>query len=188
MIAFIIVFVSSLSVYSEVLVSVEDGNRLSNLSPDVVGLVEPGEHPNYDVQLPGTLTNNTGITLGELLIQNPQNIFAFTTETLSGPRKLVGYFDPVLPATQVTWTTPYVWEPPTEYSSSATLSPPPISCEVTHTCPPPPCPPGCECGPHNPPPPPPTPVPEPGQWRNMLLSLAGLLFVGYLKVDGKKRK
>ncbi len=135
-----------------------------------IGLVKPGQHPNYTVQLPQDLNNLTGITLEELLQQNPQYQFGFTSMTDTGPRNLVGYFDPVLPATWVIWTTPNLWQPPKEEPNFERLIPSPTGCEVTGTCPPPP-PPGCEVTHSCPPPvcvydchhpvPPPTEVPEP---------------------------
>lgn len=113
------------------------------------GLVVPGLHPNYTVQLPPDQSNSTGISLEDLLEQNPQNLFAFTSQTDSGPRNLIGYFDPVLPALQGIWTTPYViWvaseEPEPIIIPPPPPPPPPPGCEVTGTCPPPPPPPGCE--------------------------------------------
>lgn len=170
-----------------------------------IGLVTPGDHPNYAAQLPPNQSNNTGISLSNLLIQNPQNAFAFTSETDSGPRNLIGYFDPVLPALQVIWTTPYTWEPPPEslyVESVIPPPPPPPGCEVTGTCPPPPgcevthsCPPppppvclhdchpppppgGCEVTGTCPPPPPPTEVPEP---RDFVLVGAGLIGIAALR-------
>lgn len=83
----------------------------------VIGTIVLEEHPNYTVQLPPDESNTTGILPEDLLKQNPQYLFSFTSYTDSGPRSLIGYFDP-LPATQVIWTTPYVrWEAPEEFSS-----------------------------------------------------------------------
>jgi hypothetical protein len=59
----------------------------------------PGMHPNYDVQLPLDLSNNTGISFADLLKQDPQYDFAFSNN-------LIMYFDPVNPAKQVIVTTP----------------------------------------------------------------------------------
>lgn len=173
-----------------------------------IGLVVPGAHPNYTAQLPPNLVNNTGISLSNLLIQNPQNSFAFTSETDSGPRNLIGYFDPVLPALQVIWTTPriewvmpeepesiFVPPPPPPPSCEATgTCPPPPGCEVTHSCPPPPVclhdchppPPSCEvtgtCPPpvcvHDCEPPPPVEIPEP---MSFVLIAAGLVGIGALR-------
>lgn len=169
---------------------------LSVLQANVIGLVEPGEHPNYDVQLPPVLDNLTGVTLEELLKQNPQNSFAFTSQTDSGPRNLIGYFGQ--PWDMVIWTTPYVaWEPPPvdeilpivippppcevthtcppPTGCEATHTCPPLSCEVTHTCPPP----SCEITHTCPPTEPETPVnvPEP----NMLYLLPTALLALYLR-------
>lgn len=149
---------------------------------DIIGHVVPDDHPNYKAQLPPDLNNNTGISLSNLLIENPQNSFAFTSQTDSGPRNLIGYFDPILPALQVIWTTPYVmWVAPEEPEPIIIPPPPPLppppGCEVTGTCPPlfPPL--GCEvigtCPPL-PPPPPPTEVPEPQMWA---LMVAGILLI-----------
>ena len=59
-------------------------------------LVTPGMHPNFDLALPADLENLSGLTVGELSREFPQNAFAF-----SGAK--VGYFDPTRP-----WLTP-VW-------------------------------------------------------------------------------
>ncbi len=158
-----------------------------------IGLVVPGDHPNYTVQLPPDQSNNTGIALSNLLTQNPQSIFGFTSQTDSGPRNLIGYFDPILPALQVIWTTPYVaWVLRDEPNFERFVPPPPpTGCEVTGTCPPPPPPPGCEathsCPPPPPPPvclhdchppPPPTQVPES---KNAVLIIAGLAGIAALR-------
>lgn len=174
-----------------------------SMQAGTIGLVVPGIHPNYAVQLPPNSTNSTGIELSNLLIQNPQNVFAFTSQTDSGPRNLVGYFDPVLPALQVIWTTPYVaWvlrdepnferfipPPPTGCEVTGTCPPPPPGCEATHSCLPPPPPPvclhdchpppvGCEVTNTCPPPPPPTQVPES---NNALYILAGIACIAALR-------
>lgn len=130
------------------------------LLPDqgIVGLVEPGEHNNW--LLPSDLSNLTGITLQELLKQNPQNLFAFTAQTNSGPRNLIGYF-PFAPWEDPTWTTPRVeWIPKDEPNFERFVPPvippvvPPPVC--THNCGPiPPVqPPNCvidgTCHPHHP--------------------------------------
>lgn len=143
-----------------------------SMQAGTIGLVVPGDHPNYAAQLPPNSTNSTGIALSNLLTQNPQSIFGFTSQTDSGPRNLIGYFDPVLPALQVVWTTPYVaWVPLDEPNFERFIPPPPPppNCELTGTCPPPPPPPpGCEVTHSCPPPPPPVclhdchPPPPPG--------------------------
>jgi len=76
---------------------------ISNTLDD--GHVKPGGNPNWNVQLPLDPRNGTGIPLQNLLQQNPQNLFAFTTQTDSGPRDLIGYFTPD-PWVTVVWTTP----------------------------------------------------------------------------------
>jgi hypothetical protein len=156
---------------------------LSVRAGTIVGLVVPGVNPNYTVQLPLDQSNNTGISLDNLLIQNPQNIFAFTSQTNSGPRNLIGYFDPVLPALQVIWTTPYLaWVLPDEPNFERFIPPPPTGCGVTGTCPPPP-PPVCLHDCHQPPggcgvtgtcPPPPTQVPESNDGFMILAGLGGI--------------
>lgn len=126
-----------------------------SMQAGTIGLVTPGDHPNYAAQLPSDLTNNTGISLNNLLVQNPQNSFAFISQTDSGPRNLIGIFSPILPALQVVLTTPYVaWVRLDEPNFERFIPPPPTGCEVTGTCPPPPPPPGCEVT-HSCPPPPP---------------------------------
>jgi hypothetical protein len=147
-----------------------------------IGLVVPGAHSNYTAQLPPNLVNNTGISLSNLLIQNPQNNFAFTSETDSGPRNLIGYFDPVLPALQAIWTTqatsPYIAPEEPERVYGPPIGPPVIP--PVHP-PHPPCvgcgePPVCyhECHPH----PPPTEVPEP---MSFVLMGAGLVGIAALR-------
>jgi len=162
------------------------------LLPDqgIVGLIEPGEHNNW--LLPSDLSNLTGITLQELLKQNPQNLFAFTAQTNSGPRNLIGHF-PFAPWDAPTWTTPHVeWipkdEPNFERFVPPVISPivppvqppvhpsPCVGCEPVH-------PPNCSvdgtCHPHHPVPPdephhPGHEVPEP---EAFYLIPIGLLFV-----------
>lgn len=158
------------------------------LHAGIIGLVVPEDHPNYMVQLPPDLNNNTGISLSNLLIENPQNIFAFTSQTDSGPRNLIGYFDPVLPALQVIWTTPYVaWVLQDEPNFERFIPLPPTpGCEVTHLCPPPP-PPVCVHDCHPPPPScevtgtcpsPPVEIPEP---MSFVLIAAGLVGIAALR-------
>ena len=87
----------------------------------------PGMHPNYDVQLPLDLSNNTGISFADLLKQDPQYDFAFSNN-------LIMYFNPVNPAKQVIVTTPRV---PLEPDLSGPFSfevVPPSDCHVTGTC------------------------------------------------------
>lgn len=142
------------------------------------GLVEPGEHPNYTVQLPlSGLTNNTGLMLQDLLKQNPQYVFAFTNQTQTGPRNLVGYFDPVLPATTGIWTTPvnvrerYEYIPEAEFYRPSVTPPfiPPV------VVPPvlPPVPPVCNHDCHSPEPSM-SAVPETKTWALLCLGLAAL--------------
>jgi len=109
-----------------------------SLRAETIGLVELGQHPNYSVQLPPNLSNFTGITLSEILKQNPQNLFAFTAETDSGPRNLVGYFTPE-PWVTVIWTTRNIGSVQKEEENFEQLFerpvvPPLVGCEVTHTC------------------------------------------------------
>lgn len=189
-----------------------------SLQAGTIGFVEPGQHPNYSVQLPPELNNFTGISLGELLTQNPQNSFAFTNMTDSGPRDLIGYFDPVLPGLQVIWTTLAVEWKRSEPEPSALIILPPPGCEVTHTCPPigppvvPPClyncgpivPPICEhdchpptclenCNPVTPPvhpphEPPPAEVPEPASRDTLGVSLLAFMIVVVVKARFQSQK
>jgi hypothetical protein len=82
-------------------------------------------HPNYDVQLPLDLSNNTGISFADLLKQDPQYDFAFSMN-------LILYFNPVNPAKQVIVTTPRV---PLDviglFSFDETIPP---DCRLTGTC------------------------------------------------------
>lgn len=126
--------------FDEELATTSVFTNLNGFDQGTIGLVELGEHNNF--LLPPDQQNLTGITLQELLVQNPQNLFAFTAQTETGPRNLVGYFDWLLPAVAPIWTTPYVaWTAPEE-PESAWVAPPPID------------PPSCvvNCGPVNPPP------------------------------------
>ncbi len=109
-----------------------------SLQAETIGLVELGQHPNYSVQLPPKLDNFTGVTLSELLKQNPQNLFAFTSETDSGPRNLVGYFTPE-PWVTVIWTTRNIGSIQKEqefewFVPVLPVIPLPVGCEVTYTC------------------------------------------------------
>lgn len=76
-----------------------------NLQAGPLGLVEPGQHPNYDAQIPGQMFSNLApsVPLEVLLKENPQYYFGFRKNE-SGA-ELFAYFDPVLPSTQVIVTT-----------------------------------------------------------------------------------
>lgn len=158
-----------------------------SLQAGTIGLVEPGENPNYDVQIPGAMFINLApaVPLEVLLGENPQYYFAFWRNE-SGA-ELFAYFDPVLPSTQVIVTTqatpwllrdepnferfappivvPPVEPPPCTHNCSPVVPPvhPPSSCVDNGTCHLPVC--LLDCGPAHPPPG--SDVPEPSTFLTL---------------------
>jgi hypothetical protein len=88
--------------------------------------IVPGMHPNYDIQLPLDLSNNTGISFADLLKQDPQYDFAFSNN-------LILYFNPINPAKQVIVTTPRVPEEP-DLGGLFFFEGVPPDCHITGTC------------------------------------------------------
>ena len=115
-------------------------------------MVTFGMHPNYDVQLPVSNLNTSGVTVEELEKQSPQYAFAFSGN-------LIGYFGllDTNPARLVVWTVRRGpdYEPKDQEGYDAVpvippIVPPPVvppfipspvippSCEMLGTCPQPP--------------------------------------------------
>ena len=126
-----------------------------------------GMHSNYDVQLPASNLNTSGVTIEELEKQSPQYAFSFSGD-------LVGYFGlvDVNPARLVVWTTrrgPDYESPDEFYAAVIPPIPPPFV--------PPPVPPVI------PPPvvPPQENVPEPNTWILVFGGVVTLLGMGSLR-------